>query len=151
MEKAKRKSKYYEELPSDLLKWMSEGASVIQCAKNIGVSARTLNRWSKDIRKPAFTKAWDLGHEAAEAYWEGKLQESARGDAKGNATLMLYYMKVRFKKHWLDDGTTNKLEVTTKKYEDLSNDELNRVLESKLSKDTLLTYGLNKEKDKVVN
>ena len=145
----KKQSRYYEGLPEDLLKWMSEGASVVQCAKNVGVSANTLHRWSKDPRKPAFTKAWDLGHEASEAYWEGQLQEAAKGQTKGNATLMLYYMKVRFKKHWLDDGTTNKLEVTTKKYEELSDDELNKVLENKLSKDIILKQ--LPQKEKVIN
>lgn len=123
-------TKYYKKLPEDFLNWMKEGESEVQVAARIGVAIGSLYRWAKDPRKLEFMKAWELGRQAAHAYWEARLQDVATGKKSGNAATIQYYMKVRFKGQWLEDGSNkHSIETTVKKYEDLSDNELNAVIQ----------------------
>lgn len=111
-----------------------EGFSNLQVAAALHISREQLNRWSKETaRKPEFVKAIARGEEAAEAYHELKLQEIARGSIKGNVVAQMYYMRVRFKGKWQQDGTNNSKVEIEHKYSGMTPEQLQNYVKSRLA------------------
>lgn len=104
------KSEYKKEFAEQFLEYTSQGLSPKVCAKRFGVKYKIMEAWSNDPRKAEFGKAWPLGFEAWEAWWDERLNKMAQGE-KGNIAGVIYYMKCNFKRDWKDDGTNNSLDV----------------------------------------
>lgn len=117
---------------------MTTGMSLTEVAAQWKMSPRTLHRWTQDY--PEFGEAKELAVSYSEAWWEryGRLGTFGLlpGGAKMNATSYIYTMKCRFKGQWLEDGTTNRLEITNK-HTNMSDKELNRLIEAKLNHNTI--------------
>ena len=71
--------KYKDFMPSKLVELASEGRSMVQIAKEFGISKGTIYDWGSDATKPEFTEAYKLGQTCFEAYWEEVGQKGAKG------------------------------------------------------------------------
>ena len=92
---AGRPTKYRDEMSERVITLMSEGASLIEVAADIGVSRATLSKWQIDESKPAFVEAIKMGVELSEAWWMREGREALR-DNKFNHGLWYMNMKNRF-------------------------------------------------------
>ncbi len=129
-----KETKYKSSMADEAYRLKSEqGFSNIQVAAALRISREQLNRWSKDItRRPEFVKAIARGEEAAEAYHEAKLQDLCNGSNKGNTTAQIYYMRVRFKGKWQQDGTNNSKVEIEHKYSGMTPEQLQKYVQNKL-------------------
>lgn len=116
-------SKYTPEMPALLLKLMSNGKSIVQCAAAMQIDKSTLYEWYKV--HPEFKEAKDLGVEAFEAHWETIGQKGLTGMLnKFNPAAWMYYMKSRCRGDWKESTEqTITLADETKK---LSNEQLDK-------------------------
>lgn len=123
-------SKYTPDMPERLLAIMSEGKSIKQAAKELGVCRETINEWAHQY--PEFMAAKNKGKEYAEAYWEDIGQKGAKGVlAKFNAPAWMYYMKCRFKEEWVESNN-QKIELVDG-VKRMTNDELDKTIQTILS------------------
>jgi transposase-like protein len=76
---------------------MSEGASKVEVAAELGITRETLYDWMK--KHPEFSDTIKKGEQLCEAWWEKHGRRSLH-DQKFNATLWYMNMKNRFK--WSD-------------------------------------------------
>lgn len=90
-----RPSKYRNDMPDRVIELMSEGASLVEVAADLGVSRATLSKWQVDEEKPEFVEAIKRGVELSEAWWMRMGRESLR-DSKFNHGLWYMNMKNRF-------------------------------------------------------
>jgi len=82
------------------------GMSIIQMAAELGVSRKTLLRWSTDSSKPGFIEAFDLAQTYAQAHMEDIGFKGMRGMYKGfNGPTYLQTMKVRYKDDYSEVDT----------------------------------------------
>ena len=132
--KVAREAKYKPDMCDEAYHLMAErGFSLNQVAAALKISRAQATRWSKDIRKPDFVMAIEKGNEAAEAYHELKLQELASGVIKGNVVAQMYYMRVRFKGKWQQDGTNNSKVEIEHKYSGMTPDQLQNYVKTRLA------------------
>lgn len=120
--------------PVDFVKLSSEGLSNLQIAAKWGMNVKTIQRWAKDLSKPEFMEAFEVGQQREEAAWEGLGWEIANGKLKGNGLVFIYNMKCRFGGKWLQDGKHNKLEITTK-HQNMTDEELNKIIKFHIAKE----------------
>jgi hypothetical protein len=127
-------SLYTPEAGNVLFTMMSEGKSVTQVAVALGVRRATIYDWAKNPNHPEFKEALEAGQEASEAWWEELGRQQCMGLLpKVSPVSYIYNMKCRFRGKWLDDGTTNKLEITTK-HDNNTNAELVDMIRNRLGR-----------------
>lgn len=127
-------TKYKPEYCQLVVDMGNEGKAVSQIAAIIGVRRSTLYNWQKQY--PEFAEACEMHKELSEAWWAELGRQISLGNIKSPPVSYIYNMKVRFGGQWKDDGTTNKLEVTTK-YQNSSDEELSKMINQRLSSKTL--------------
>ena len=97
-----RPTKYNPENNENVIKLMSEGASITEVAALIGVVRETIWDWCNE-ESPRYNKVFSNtikeGMALSEAWWEHQGRTSLR-DSKFNSTLWYMNMKNRFK--WAD-------------------------------------------------
>lgn len=86
--------------------WKRNGLTDEQIAKNIGISARTLERWKK--RYSQICRALKVGREQANFAVEGKLLQKAMS---GNTTAMIFWLK----NNWRDKYNDSELSPEERK------------------------------------
>lgn len=86
--------------------WKRNGLTDEQIAKNIGISARTLERWKKQYSQ--ICQALKIGHEQANYAVEGKLLKKA---LSGNTTAMIFWLK----NNWRDKYNDSELSPEERK------------------------------------
>lgn len=77
--------------------WKRNGLTDEQIAKNIGISARTLERWKKQYSQ--ICRALKVGREQANFAVEGKLLQKAMS---GNTTAMIFWLKNNWRDKYND-------------------------------------------------
>jgi len=100
-----RPTKYRDSMPETVVELMSQGASLVEVAAELGIDKATLHRWAGDEEgKPDFCASIKRGVELSEAWWmrEGRL---ALRDREFNHGLWYMNMKNRF-------GWTDRKEVS---------------------------------------
>lgn len=112
----------------------NEGMSVGQFAAKIGVRRQTIYNWQ--AKYPEFKDACEFHKELSEAWWTEIGRQLALGNIKSAPVNYIYNMKARFGGQWKEDGTNNKLEVTTK-YQSSSDAELTKLIRNKLTSKVL--------------
>lgn len=129
-----REAKYSPQMGEDAYQWkLTEGLSNHQVAARLKISRKVFNRWMTDVRKREFGRHIEKGEEAAEAYHETKLQQIAAGEIKGNVVAQMYYMRVRFRGKWQQDGTNNSKIEVEHKYSNMSPVELASYVKNRLA------------------
>lgn len=86
--------------------WKRNGLTDEQIAKNIGISARTLERWKKQYSQ--ICRALKVGCEQANFAVEGKLLQKAMS---GNTTAMIFWLK----NNWRDKYNDSELSPEERK------------------------------------
>lgn len=86
--------------------WKRNGLTDEQIAKNIGISARTLERWKKQYSQ--ICRALKVGCEQANFAVEGKLLQKAMS---GNTTAMIFWLK----NNWRDKYNDSQLSKEERK------------------------------------
>lgn len=86
--------------------WKRNGLTDEQIAKNIGISARTLERWKKQYSQ--ICRALKVGCEQANYAVEGKLLQKAMS---GNTTAMIFWLK----NNWRDKYNDSQLSKEERK------------------------------------
>lgn len=86
--------------------WKRNGLTDEQIAKNIGISARTLERWKKQYSQ--ICRALKVGREQANFAVEGKLLQKAMS---GNTTAMIFWLK----NNWRDKYNDSELSPEERK------------------------------------
>jgi DNA-binding XRE family transcriptional regulator len=82
------------------------GMSLVQMAAELGISRKTLIRWSTDTSKVGFIEAFDLAQTLAQAHMEDIGFKGMRGMYKGfNGPTYLQTMKVRYKDDYSEIDT----------------------------------------------
>lgn len=127
-------TKYLPEYCQLVISMGGNGMAISQVAAEIGVRRATIYNWQKQY--PEFADACELHQELSEAWWTELGRQISLGNVKSPPVSYIYNMKVRFGKQWKDDGTTNKLEVTTK-YQNSSDEELTKMIRHKLASKVL--------------
>lgn len=92
---AGRPSKYKKEYCKEIIPFMAAGESHVQFAAKIGVSKDTINEWKRQY--PEFSAALNEGLMKCEAYWEKVMQAKTVTKTEGSNSLLVFYMKNRFK------------------------------------------------------
>ena len=90
-----RPTKYIDDMPERVIALMSQGASLVEVAADLGVSRATLSKWQDDDEKPGFVEAIKSGIELSEAWWMREGREALR-DRQFNHGLWYMNMKNRF-------------------------------------------------------
>lgn len=84
--------------------WKMQGLTDKQIADNIGVAARTFERWKKEHSQ--IRQAIKGGKEVANFVIENELYKKAKS---GNVTAMIFYLKNNYRDKYTDDVTDPKL------------------------------------------
>lgn len=92
-----RPTKYLPEMCDAVVALMSEGASKIEVAHEIGISGETLNEWSKD--NPDFSAAIKAGEAASHAWWLSKGRKNLENK---DFSATLWYMNMKNRHGWRD-------------------------------------------------
>lgn len=104
------KGQYQKWLENDnlilLQGWKRNGLTDEQIAQNIGISARTLERWKKSYSQ--ICRALKVGREQANFAVEGKLLQKAMA---GNTTAMIFWLK----NNWRDKYNDSELSPEERK------------------------------------
>lgn len=82
--------------------WKMKGLTDEQIAGNIGISARTLERWK--VSYSQIRHALKIGKEQANYAIENKLFEKAQ---KGNITAMIFWLKNNYREKYTDSTLTS--------------------------------------------
>ena len=149
-----RPSTYDPKYCEEVISFMAEGKSFEQYAAKLGKERKTLYNWMDAHEE--FRAAKAHADEMSEAWWDEMGRLGTFGllpdGAKLNATSYIYNRKCRHKGKWLEDGTTNKLEITAK-HTNMSDKELNRLIQAKHDRNIIdvtplkLTQGLQDAKE----
>lgn len=132
--------KYTPEFADQFIELKTQGLSDLEVASHFNVDARTLYRWRKDLTKPEFIEAWEIGSQREEAWWERLGRLGTAGEVKGFVPVSyIYSMKARFGGKWLQDGKHNTLAITTK-HENMSDKELNAQIKRMLDKEVVINH-----------
>ena len=91
-----RPTSYSEEYCEIAQDYLSQGKSIIQLARHIGVASKTIYNWAN--ANPEFLRALDIGKEYSQAFWEDELIEMMRAKDV-NAPLVKLYFANRFNWH----------------------------------------------------
>lgn len=86
--------------------WKMNGLTDEQIAKNIGIAARTLERWKNKYSQ--ISRALKIGHEQANFIVEGELFKKAMN---GNTTAMIFWLK----NNWRDKYNDSELSPEERK------------------------------------
>ena len=94
-----RPTKYTKSMSQRVIELMSEGASLVEVAADLGVSRATLSKWQIDETKPEFVEAIKNGIDLSEAWWlrEGRISLRDRDFNHG-----LWYMNMKNRFGWRD-------------------------------------------------
>lgn len=92
------RSKYKEEYCQQVIDYMTKGNSLVQFAALIGVSKATVYEWQKE--HPEFEAAYKEAYSKAESFWEKIAQGRALKKIEANDTMLIFYLKNRFR--WSD-------------------------------------------------
>jgi len=79
---------------------MSEGKSLAAVAKAIGVTRKTLYDWA--AKHDEFADAIEAGKDMSLAFWEDQAMDVAFGVNSGNASVLNFQMKNRFRSDYQD-------------------------------------------------
>lgn len=99
-----RPTKYKQEMCQTVVKLMSEGASLIEVAAELGVDQETLHRWKKEEDKKEFSNAIKEGTALSEAWWQ-RMGRVNLGN--GSFSYTGWYMNMKNRFGWADK-TENK-------------------------------------------
>ena len=93
-----RITKYTKEYAEKLPQMFENGESVVEVCANLGIVKDTFFRWVK-LHKD-FERAYHIGLELSQAWWEKLGRAGSLGTQKINAATWIFNMKNRFK--WSD-------------------------------------------------
>jgi len=107
------KANYKKTYAKEFFNLSSNGYFPTEIAAKLGVPLKHLQRWSKDVRKPEFGQAWDLGKEACEAFHISKLNKMIDEGASGPMLQsQQFILTKKFKENWSDKQEA-KIELTS--------------------------------------
>lgn len=133
-EKLSTKWKMPATLPRLFLDLCKEGKTLTQISSHVGIPRDVLLKWSTDQFKPDFRRAWILGREACQSYYEamyqGMITKKVDGDAARIAALGTY-LRVQFKESW---GEKQEQKIEINHIDRMSVKELDAQILSMLSK-----------------
>jgi len=94
--KTGRPTKYKEEYCQQIVDFMSDGASIVAFAAEIGVNDSTIYEWASV--HPEFSRAKKLAMSKSQAWWEfqGRRGMFTGNDTKFSASTWIFNMKARF-------------------------------------------------------
>lgn len=127
----------------DFLELCRKGLSLVQISDTLGVPKETMERWSRDkIRHKEFSKAFDLGKTAWQAYHETLLQDMISGKsgkkyASAEISAQQFVLKTQFKSEWTEK-TDQKIEVNH--INQLTNDQLEQQILNLIGKPQIRQY-----------
>ncbi len=101
MAKVGRPTKYTPEMPDRVLECLSEGKSVAQFARDLGVTRSTIYEWAHT--RPEFSDALSRAQENSEAAWMDRI-EAMMTSRDVNVPLVKLYLANRF--GWSDKTET---------------------------------------------
>lgn len=103
-----RPTKYRKNMAKKVVEVMKGGGSKTEVAAELNISKETLYQWAdpkSTYFKQEFSDAITIGLVHAQSYWEKLLREVANDRKNGNATLIIFSLKNRFKEEWADIQT----------------------------------------------
>lgn len=129
------RSAYTEDMPLKLYEMRSEGKTMSQVAKALGVTKKTLYNWANDPDKEEFKEALEAGFEASQAWHEDLIYDIIAGtkDCKGaQKDLIQMKMRTHFREDWAEkrESTININDQT----KTLTDAELDEKVEMMLNK-----------------
>lgn len=95
-----RPTEYDPKYCDTIVEVMSTGKSLAGAAVHIGVTRATLYNWARDNEE--FRQAIEDAQEACMAYWEELAHQAVLGEIPGNASIMNFQLKNRFRKDYQD-------------------------------------------------
>lgn len=107
--KIRKDSKYDPKIGQRLYELQSKGKSLVQVAKDVGVSRNTLYVWSQDETKPEFQEWYESAKEAYQAFYENFLDNAIVGLEKLTGVqekLLTFKMRTQFKEDWAEHRTS---------------------------------------------
>jgi len=104
--KGGRPPKYRAEFAERAKEFLSQGKSITQLARELGVARQTIYAWGEDHSE--FSDALGLGRDFSQAHWEDQL-ESMMYDKSVNAPLVKLYFANRF--NWRDQPSEQESEA----------------------------------------
>jgi hypothetical protein len=93
-----------------------KGLSLVQISDTLGIPKETMEKWSRDkVRHKEFSKAFEQGKTAWQAYHETLLQDMISGKsgkkyASAEISAQQFVLKTQFKSEW-QEKTDTKIEV----------------------------------------
>lgn len=125
-------TKYEAYMPAKLVELCSEGRSMVQVAREFGISKDTIYDWAKDINKPEFMQAYKLGRTCFEAYWEEIGMKGAKGVlVKFNPMAWDRLMRTRCKDEW-SESAISKIELKNE-LKSMTNKEIDETIKTLLA------------------
>lgn len=96
-----RPTSYNPEYCQEAIDYLSQGKSITQLARKLGVNKSSIYEWAKVHEE--FSNALNMGRQNSQAYWEDELVDMMR-DRNVNAPLVKLYFANRF--NWHDKQET---------------------------------------------
>jgi hypothetical protein len=95
-----RPTKYKPEYCELVIDTMAAGKSLAAAAAQIRVARSTFYEWAKEY--PDMAEAVAIGKDLSLAYWEQLAHDTATGESNGNASVLNFQMKNRFRNDYTD-------------------------------------------------
>jgi transposase-like protein len=111
-------TKYNENRGQELIDAMSNGESITEASRLMGIGKKTLYDWRD--KYPEFASAWVEAHDASLVWWERIARKAAQG-APCNSAVWTLVMKNRF--GWRDAMDSNVTQISTNVTVSLSPEE----------------------------
>jgi hypothetical protein len=130
-------------LAPEFIELCKQGLSLVQIADKLNIGKDTLERWSRDkVRHKDFSKAFEQGKTAWQAYHETLLQDMISGKsgkkyASAEISAQQFVLKTQFKSEWTEK-TDTKIEVNH--INQLTNDQLEQQILMLLGKTNIQNY-----------
>lgn len=95
-----RPPKYKPEYCELVIDTMAQGKSLAAAAAQLRIARSTFYEWAKN--HPEMAEAVAIGKDLSLAYWEQLAHDTATGDSNGNASVLNFQMKNRFRNDYTD-------------------------------------------------
>lgn len=95
-----RPTKFKPEYCELVINTMAEGKSLAAAAAQLRVARSTFYEWAKN--HPEMAEAVAIGKDLSLAYWEQLAHDTATGESNGNASVLNFQMKNRFRNDYTD-------------------------------------------------
>lgn len=79
---------------------MAQGKSLAAAASQLRIARSTFYEWAKN--HPEMAEAVAIGKDLSLAYWEQLAHDTATGESNGNASVLNFQMKNRFRNDYTD-------------------------------------------------